>query len=120
MQKKCASLFVWQFEKVLLSLLSEAHTKYYKGTLCYLFVTHACNECGLFIVYQLVSGFCISYRQVTCTHNKHRTVHAHERELSFCLSSCVENWRYSVVENKSIKAQYLKSIERKRLIEIMR
>ena len=54
-------LLDWLNGKVLLSLLSEAHTKYYKGTLCYLFVTHTCNRCGLFIVYQLVSGFSIGY-----------------------------------------------------------
>ena len=75
----------------------------------FLDIKRACNRS------LLVYNF--GYRQVTYTHNKHRTVHAHERELSFCLSSCVENWRYSVVENKSIKAQYPKSIERKRLVK---
>ena len=72
-------------------------------------IKRACNHS------LLVYNF--GYRQVTCTHNKHRTVHAHKRELSDCLFSCVENWRHSVVENKSIKAQYLKSIERKRLVK---
>ena len=37
----------------------------------------------------------IGYRQVTFTYNKHGTVHAYEREPSYCLSSYVENWRYS-------------------------
>ena len=64
--------------------------------------------------------FFLGYRQVTCTHNKHRTVHAYEREPPVCLSSCVENWRYSKRREQELKAQYPKSIERKRLIEIMR
>ena len=37
----------------------------------------------------------LGYRQVTFTYNKHGTVHAYEREPSYCLSSYVENWRYS-------------------------
>lgn len=50
------------------------------------------------------------------THDKHRTVHAILREPSYCLFSCVNIGGIRLRENKSIKAQYLKNKERKRLI----
>ena len=64
--------------------------------------------------------FRFGYRQVTCISTNDRTVHAYERELSICLSSICEYWRYSNGREQELKAQYPKSIERKRLVNIMR
>ena len=64
--------------------------------------------------------FRFGYRQVTCISTNDRTVHAYERELSICLSSICEYWRYSNGREQELKAQYPKSIERKRLVDIMR
>ena len=38
-----------------------------------------------------ILAFKSGYRQATFTYNKHGTVHAIERELSYCLSSYVVN-----------------------------
>lgn len=56
---------------------------------------------NLRLIKRRVTGLIQGYRQVTYTHNKHQTVHAYKRELSVCLFSCVEYWRYSELENKS-------------------
>ena len=44
------------------------------------------------------------------THNKQRIIHAHEREPSVSLFSCVEYWRYSRRLEQELKAQYVKYV----------
>ena len=56
-----------------------------------------------------VLAFSSGYRQATFTYNKHGTIHAIERELSYCLSSYVEYWRYSMKREQELKSSiYLK------------
>lgn len=58
--------------------------------------------------------FLSGYRQVTSLHNKHKIVHAYGHELSVCLFSCNENWRYSKEKEQEPKAQISLYIEWKR------
>lgn len=49
----------------------------------------------------------LGYRQVTFSYNKHRMVHAHEREPFCACSRRMNVWRYSKLREQELKAQYL-------------
>ena len=54
------------------------------------------------------------YRQVTCTYNKYGTAHAYKRKPSRNLFSYIECLPVFRIREQELKAQYPKSIERKR------
>lgn len=52
-------------------------------------------------------AFRLGYRQVTCILTSIEQSTPYERELSVCLLSVCEYWRYSIEREQELKAQYV-------------